>query len=169
MLSVAVIALLLSWFLLTIPNQFRSTQRILARFDPFHLLPRWTFFAPNPGTADYHLLYQDVAADGSCSSWVEAPLTDQRRISHLLWNPGKRRSKVLADFAQSLCCTASETDAFESAVLMSTPYLCIMHYLLRHFPPGGNARMRHFMIVLSDGHRGSSPKVVFVAPQCLVP
>src|SRR5690348_12432463 len=56
----------LGWFILSILNQFGFAWfDKITRHDHFSLLPLWTFFAPNPGQSDYHLIYRDRKTDGS--------------------------------------------------------------------------------------------------------
>ena len=43
------------WLFTTILYQFDKCAVVISKFDVFHIIPRWTFFAPNPGQHDMHL------------------------------------------------------------------------------------------------------------------
>jgi hypothetical protein len=72
---------LVVWFVLSVLEQLRTILRTspgptlrvldgcLQAVSP--LLPRWTFFAPNPGTVDYHLCYRHRLANGEFTHWQE--------------------------------------------------------------------------------------------------
>src|SRR5581483_6746809 len=45
--------------------------RSLNARDRLAIIPHWTFFAPNPGTSDFHLLARDRLAGGGFSAWKE--------------------------------------------------------------------------------------------------
>jgi hypothetical protein len=61
-----VCAAFFAWFSLSVLHQVRLFSSKMGRFDPLGLLPRWTFFAPNPGIYDYHIVYREVNdGDGS--------------------------------------------------------------------------------------------------------
>src|SRR3954470_12564692 len=86
------------WFVVAVLNQFRFRwfDRVRRR-DRLYLLPAWTFFAPNPGRSDYHLVYRDRRRDGSLTDWREVPLGAPRRPYSCVWNPRKRARKALSD------------------------------------------------------------------------
>jgi len=98
------------WFGVSVLNQLEATGYPAARrvallvksLDLFSLIPTWNFFAPNPGTNDYHLLYRERLDDGAYGVWREAPFPKQSGPLKLVWNPRKRRAKVLSDVVVSL-------------------------------------------------------------------
>lgn len=109
------------WFVLSIANQFKPIG-----FDPFSIVPRFTFFAPRPGTRDLHLLFRDVFEDGY-GPWTELPVLGEWRLSHALWHPRKRQKKALFDCVHGLSRLAGERA--KSAVVGKKSALS----LLRHF------------------------------------
>lgn len=94
----AAVAFLCLLFVLTalcqVPWSGRDRLRAL---DLFGLIPFWNFFAPRPGTWDFHLLYRDQLTDGSITPWREILLTAERRWWHALWHPHRRLKKALFD------------------------------------------------------------------------
>jgi len=95
--SITAVALFV-WFLLSVLNQFDSrwVQYVAAK-DRWRLLPRWTFFAPTPGTIDFHVVVREMRKDGSITSWSEVVLYEHRRPFNAIWHPRKRFMKLLYD------------------------------------------------------------------------
>jgi hypothetical protein len=110
------------WFVLSVVNQFRRISSILSRYDEFALLPRWTFFAPNPGIHDQFLIWRtaDAALDLSDqAAWPDhaGDITPWRELAHdaldgpvipCLWNPSRRTLKSILDLASGLHAPASD-------------------------------------------------------------
>jgi hypothetical protein len=145
------------WLVLSVFNQLKvSLNDRVRRWDVGHLVPRWTFFAPNPGTADYHLVYRDFdAASQPCSPWHEVHMPLRSRLS-LIWNPQKRARKVLVDMAQSLSSLAVDNNA---AATFSIPYLALLQLTLHHSQPAANAHARQFGIAQTYGPEQDSEPV----------
>jgi len=143
--------LLLAWFLLSILNQFSFAfmAKFAAGYDRWLLLPRWTFFAPNPGCTDYRLLYRDFDDREQASEWSEVPLVRRRGHWDAIWNPDKRRSKGLFDLAQSLLILRHEHDN-PAVAMTSIPYVALAHYV-DCLPRGPGVKYRQFIIVQTHG------------------
>lgn len=142
----------LVWFILSILFQLDQPwfHRISQR-DRFGLLPRWTFFAPNPGTSDYHLLYRDRLPDGGFTDWVEIPMIAERQLASCLWNPDKRAKKVLADVAMMLIESSRVLPPKDHSVLLVTlPYLILLNIVVNHQPALAGAK-RQFVIAETLG------------------
>src|SRR5688500_2497266 len=91
------------WFVLSIINQIdHKLVQGIKQNDIFHVLPRWTFFAPNPGFSDYHLLFRHKLATGEISHFKEISLTAQKNLLSAVWHPGKRTKKALSDLVRDL-------------------------------------------------------------------
>src|SRR6516165_3344166 len=91
--SVVLVGLLL---ILTVAGQFRNQSKWVARWkyrDVCGIIPLWTFFAPNPGMTDYHLMWRDRYADHSCSPWHEVVAPSASWLK-AIWNPHKRSRKA---------------------------------------------------------------------------
>jgi hypothetical protein len=111
---------------------------VVGRLDP--VVPRWTFFAPNPLVKDYHLLYRDVWESGT-SAWRVAVGKEPAPGSvfwRALWNPGGRQHKALLDVVGAVNQIAElERDKGPTAVLHYTvPYLLLLNFVsgLSHDP-----------------------------------
>jgi hypothetical protein len=121
--------LLALWLLLTIANQFNARWlRYVRGFDLMMLIPRWTFFAPNPGLSDFHLSYRIVDADGRVSAWEEIDGISQRSLRAAVWNPDKRVTKAVIEMASVLVPLCRHHPA---RVADSVPYRCALNHATR--------------------------------------
>lgn len=112
MVEYSVAALLGLWFLATVLTQLttwpgapKSVAAVVdwfQQYDLFAVVPNWNFFAPNPGTTDYHLLYRDRLDGGDFSMWREIATAKQSGLLRGIWNPRKRQSKVISDVVSAL-------------------------------------------------------------------
>lgn len=67
------------------------------------LIPRYNFFAPNPGTDDYYVVYRNRSADGSVTEWtIPEDVYDPPDRLRWIWNPYYIPSKVVFDATQAL-------------------------------------------------------------------
>jgi hypothetical protein len=155
-----VVVLLEVWFVLSIVQQFGPSwfERV-REFDIFGLLPLWTFFAPNPGHSDYHLVYRDRAADGTLTAWQELVLAEERDPSAFLWNPQKRSKKVLADVAATLA-EYGNLQVSEDALMLSLPYLILLNVVSALEPHESSERQ--FALVETFGFRRFEPNRVLL-------
>jgi hypothetical protein len=156
-----VATIFVAWFVLSVINQFRFRwfDRVLA-LDYFSLIPYWTFFAPNPGRSDYHLVYRDQLSDGSTTSWCEADLSMPRGVLAFLWNPEKRSKKVLSDVAMSIARVVYTDPRAEGTIMISFQYLLILNYLTKCYRMSKGVA-RQFAIVETAGFfRQGPPSVV---------
>jgi hypothetical protein len=91
------------WFVLSVLSQLSALGQIKESFslfqkkDMFALIPIWTFFAPIPGTFDYHLLYRDRLHGGLTTQWTEVPLGRAVPVVRALWNPASLQIKAMLD------------------------------------------------------------------------
>jgi hypothetical protein len=75
--------------------------RLVRAADALGLVPGWSFFAPNAGTFDYHLLARWRNPDGTTGPFTEiAPPSISLRRS--VWHPEKRVRKLIFDCCQEL-------------------------------------------------------------------
>jgi hypothetical protein len=141
---------LAAWFAASVLNQFsfRWFDRIRQR-DAFSLLPIWSFFAPNPGQSDYHVVYRDRRADGSVSGWNEMDISDTRRPYSWLWNPEKRSKKVITDVV-AMVAEASQSPGGATGLVLSIPYLLVLN-VVNHLQAEPAATHRQFLIVETYG------------------
>lgn len=130
------IIVLIIWFMVSIIGQFHDKRvEFIRKYDIFGLIPLWTFFAPNPGHTDYHLLYRDKYNNDSSTitPWKEIPLTTKRRKLDFLWNPSKRKTKVMSDAVHYLLNFIEinlelkiPIKIIKSVIMVSTPYLILL-------------------------------------------
>src|ERR1043165_8847499 len=101
-IEVAAIVILGLWLLVSALHQlkYRGFVSVLKRHDHFALVPAWSFFAPNPGTTDLHLLYRDKLLDGNITLWRQVRLHSS--FERCFWNPDKRLQKGIADMGNDL-------------------------------------------------------------------
>ncbi|MDW6060506.1 hypothetical protein SAZ11_24025 [Streptomyces sp. FXJ1.4098] len=156
--------LLLSWFGLTVAQQFKKRPRFLDTLDPANVsLPISTFFAPNPGSTDTHLLMRNRLADGSVSEWTEFPMTQARSSSHMVWHPGLRAEKALLDIVTDLTAVLREERRVEY-VQLTVPYLSLLNFVTSRCKSVPNAEQVQFLLVSSAGSDESEePSALFAS------
>lgn len=128
-----------TWLALTVVVQFHYERiNFFRRFDVLNLLPTWTFFAPNPGSTDYHIIFRNRFESGEVTAWRDAlPIPKQNAIC-AVWNPQKRHVKVVGDAVSSILeayATArskgQSKESIESALIFFGPYLVILNLVLQ--------------------------------------
>ena len=132
----------------------------IRRLDLCGVVPRWNFFAPTPGTWDYHLLYRDRLADGTITDWRELPIVEARRWTHAVWNPGRRYKKALFDLTTLLM---RECGNSLQPIQISVPYLAMINHIsaLDRLP---TSRATQFVIMSSFGYGSDrEPSPMFVS------
>ncbi|MBB5621239.1 hypothetical protein HDE69_002292 [Pedobacter cryoconitis] len=154
------------WFLLTILCQFRSTKfsnYIRHTIDIFGLIPLWTFFAPNPGKSDYHLLYRDKIDEENNSEWEEMDITEERSLWSWCWNPDKRDKKILSDVIQSLIASIPHYKGANGydLLMFSMPYLIVLHAVSNCECETGSGH-RQFMLAETSGYLKENPPSVIL-------
>jgi hypothetical protein len=173
-LSGVAVAAFAGWFAVSVLNQTQRTRRVVGKlvaYDLCGLIPIWTFFAPNPGDTDLHLLVRDRGEDGRVADWREVRLAGRRRLSDL-WNPRRRINKALVDVAFDLTRPAAAPEGGERPVpepagkerVLSFPYLLILAYVSRLEGDFGAAE-RQFALARTAGLSGRGrPDVLLVSP-----
>jgi hypothetical protein len=119
------------WLLLTLPAQYRDWGTRIARFDPLRLIPRWTFFAPNPAIHDHNLIVRSRDARGKETSWRSVRVCPPRSAIDVVWNPHKRVRKVVIDLIQSLSMLRRRPGIGDYGCPTTMPYLLLFHYCAR--------------------------------------
>jgi hypothetical protein len=122
-----------SWLVLTLLFQLQlegsKKWNWIPVLDIFSMVPRWTFFAPNPGQSDYHLLYRDIWLNGNTSNWKEVNIGYSDNYTTILWNPLKRKSKAIHDiFSQVIVEIKAKPDDLQR-LKISLPYLMILNHV----------------------------------------
>lgn len=161
-MTIFCIVLLAVWFLVSALSQLNvRLLKPLKDRDIFSLIPNWSFFAPRPGTSDYHLLFRDVDSRGEYSKWRELSLSDDRTLSGAIWNAQKRNRKVLSDVVRGLVRLAQDKSRKDFSLTL--PYLAILNYV-SSLPRSNREVNTQFMILLSHGFfTDKDPQFVFMS------
>lgn len=132
----------------------------------------WTFFAPNPGKSDYHLIYRDRRRSGVVEDWTEIPLTHRRTMLSSLWNPMRRDTKTLPDIVNVVASLVKHhqdqgtpDEDLGDIVMLSTPYLMLLTLVTSRVAIRQDVGQRQFALVESYGFdRSTPPDVVLCSP-----
>lgn len=161
--------ILVTWFMFTVICQFRSNKIstfIKSYIDCFGLIPLWTFFAPNPGKRDYHILYRDKKKDETISNWQELSITEERTLFSWFWNPDKRDKKILSDVVQNLISQLPHykgENKSTNLLMFSMPYIIILN-ALSHYNKTSDTDYRQFMLAESAGYlKETQPAIILLS------
>jgi len=149
------------WLLASTICQFNilRLENFFRRWDIFSLLPRWSFFAPNPGVTDYHLLYRDKDQENECGRWYEYAIASKRTLVGAVWNPRKRTKKALADTVQTLIRSSKEMTPAQYKT--SICYIALVNFI-SSLPRNEESKATQFMIMESYGHYSEKkPRMLF--------
>ncbi len=161
------------WLGLSVVAQFHLEKfERLRGHDVFHLIPNWTFFAPNPGRTDYHLICRDKHADGAVGDWRELPLVYRRQPWSFLWNPEKRGTKVLTDAVAGILemvdfhqRRGDSLDLIEQLLLIHSPYLLLLNIVMNGEGPPSAITHRQFALVETFGFTAEErPRPILSSP-----
>ena len=112
------------WFLLTIAFQKNNRlSRLTTRFDRFTLVPRWSFFTPDPAASNYHFVYRSRDDTTSVGPWLEMNLSP-RGILFPLWNPRKRYREGMIELFQLLALASTNYSA--ERLQFTAPYIILL-------------------------------------------
>ncbi len=155
------IVLLATWLALSACAQLpRKYSKWVIELNWLALIPDWHFFAPQPATSDFHLLYRDVLVEGSVTYWREVPFNQPRDCWSCSWNPDRRRNKALFDYATTL---AQELIRAPAAIQTCIPYLALLTFVVG-LPHDRTSQSTQFLILKSHGTLVNTlPDVLFVS------
>ncbi|GAA3673056.1 hypothetical protein GCM10023081_09270 [Arthrobacter ginkgonis] len=149
--GLAVAGFLCFWFGVSAFHQFRPHRwtRLMGH-DVLGLIPRWSFFAPNPGRHDIHLVFRDWILDEP-TEWQELDLGSLNSWTRWIWHPERYASKAVADAAGGLSmASAAARETGARTVMLSTPYLRLLSWAMSQpVPPDSTARQ--FAVIASQG------------------
>jgi hypothetical protein len=143
------------WLCLSIVGQFHH-ERVdaLRRRDRLHLLPIWTFFAPSPGRSDYHIISRDRLSSGEITPWRDVLPIPRQRITSAIWNPRKRRVKVVTDAVGAVVDLfvkrekeGKSKEALQEALVIYAPYLLLVNIVLHGTEHAPDAAAFQFAVV----------------------
>lgn len=179
LVSILVVGTLGAWTVAVILNSFPRGSTILeANLGPLVMLvPKYNFFAPNPGVTDYRLLYRNRRVDDSLTSWQHIDEVD--RVPDRFgwaWNPHYNYTKVVTDVTEPLkkACSDSVEDASSDdeaqgelvaieneSVEISVMYLTLLEYVSAR-DHSELAEAVQFMI-MRDSRQMETPEPVFIS------
>lgn len=147
LVSILLYSIVTLWLVITLLAQ-HTRFRPFSSIDAFHVIPRWTFFAPNPGIRDYHLVIRDRCRDGRTSGWKSVPIYSARPRFGYLWHPQKRSSKIMNDAIQSIKLLLKRENVGATGLPFTMPYLLLYIALLT--PCRQNRMPLNFRLPLSS-------------------
>jgi hypothetical protein len=147
------------WLLVSVLFQTKRVKFVsfLKRYDYFAMIPAWSFFAPNPGTSDVHLLYRDKLVDGNVTNWTQIrwEVTPLRFV----WNPHKRLQKGISDMATDVQAYAARNLKHGERLLIYPGFIALLNYVskLPHVP---FAEFTQFCVARSFGVHSEKPAAI---------
>lgn len=159
-LRFAAAAIFIAWIIATVLFQLNYTWLDkLKEFDVLRLLPRWTFFAPNPCTTDFHVVYRLKSLDGTVSEFLEIPL-HRREWYAFFWNARKRLRKSVIDLAITMNQLCASTEYTENNIRLTFSYLAILNFLKR-VPRDSDTAAIQFALLSTNGFiDAEAPKLI---------
>jgi hypothetical protein len=155
--DVALGVLLGVWLVVSAVAQLEVLRPGIARvrrLDLFSLVPQYNFFAPRPGTKDFHLMVRATTSSGEFGRWRELSPLPHRAWWNCLWNPARRPRKALFDLATTL---AKESQAVSrTAVQVSISYLVLLNHVSAAARLQAPARVQ-FLLAVSNGTCSTEP------------
>ncbi|MEU6237765.1 hypothetical protein [Kitasatospora sp. NPDC047058] len=149
---------LTAWFGLTVLEQLQKGTKVNRRLDPLSaVIPNWRFFGPQPAMSDSHVLFRDELADGSVTDWQEAAVVEERRLSHMVWHPNRRREKVVVDAVEEMkVLTGLEQDL--KKIQLAIPYLLLLTYVSKGCTHHPQTRRTQFLLASGPGYDEDGPE-----------
>ncbi len=147
----AVGVVLALWFVASVVHQVSPEWwRRRVRSNAFGLLPRWTFFAPNPAREDTHLVFRDRQGD-HWSPWQALTPAPAVRRWRWVWNPQRYARKATVDLANGLRRQRLRHAESPRALLLSHSYVGLLRWVASQ-PATAGVTHRQFALVTSEGH-----------------
>jgi len=149
------------WFLLTIAFQKDNRlSRLTTRLDRFTLVPKWSFFSPDPGASNYHFVYRSRDDKTSASPWLELDLS-RRGLLFPIWNPRKRYREGMIELFQLLALFSLNNSA--ERLQFTAPYIILLDVARKKLEGSLSPQASYqFALVETRGPSGASmPRVRF--------
>lgn len=147
------------WFLLTIAFQKNNKlSRLTTRFDRFTLIPKWSFFTPDPGASNYHFVYRSRDDKTSASPWLELNLSP-RGMLFPLWNPRKRYREGMIELFQLLALSSLNNSV--ERLQFTAPYVILLDVARKRLEGSLSSQaFFQFALVETRGPTGASAPLV---------
>lgn len=161
--GVAVVALYAIWLVVSTLYQLDVPLAVwIKKADAAALLPRWKFFAPNPSVADYRLFVRHRLADDTVGEWREVQLHREKTLTEAIWNPGRRRLKVIIDAMHRIRILVQNPDTTPMLIEASLSYLTLLQVAMAGSAAVDGPRETQFAVLQFSGLlRDSRPRLVF--------
>jgi hypothetical protein len=155
-----------------IPWQFqkvREGNRFLSWINRLKILPVYTFFSPNPGKVDSHLLIRDsISSDNDhLTEWKEIITINKRQVYNFVWNPDKRINKMVIDALAELRSINNyyyklnvNSDDLGIFFQLNRGYITLLNFVSNYDKLSPDSIGRQFMIIdvsFENGKRQVSP------------
>lgn len=152
------------WLIVTIVNQFDSAvSQKFKKADVFNMIPKWTFFAPNPATNDLHLMFRELDNDGSVSDFKEYIVLKRKHIISTFFNPTKRAKKTLQDLVRGLSKSCISGSINERNIKVTFNYIALLNFLTQA-EKKPTTKAIQFMIIRTKGFISSSePDAILIS------
>ncbi len=151
--TVCVGSVLILWLLASAIHQFKFNWWIrISKFDILNLLPDWSFFAPNPGRHDIHLVYRNWNHNDP-ESWIEFT-TYKMSGWRCVWNPNRYCNKALFDLSNALNWERKVYEDDQKSIMLSRSYISILSLVMEQPLLDINITDRQFAIVGTQASKG---------------
>lgn len=113
-------------------------------------IPNWRFFAPEPCKHDFRVLHRTLCDDGTQTHWQETHSIAERRPSHMIWFPQRRRDKGINDVCNELIKLLQNPEV----ELATTPAYRVLRDQVRSqiVQDGATPRGFQFLVVTDGGY-----------------
>jgi len=147
------------WFLLTIAFQKNNRlSRLTTRFDRFRLVPKWSFFTPDPGASNYHFVYRSRDDETSVSPWLELNLSP-RGVLYPLWNPRRRYREGMIELFHLVALFSINCSA--ERLQFTAPYIILLDVARKQLGRSLSSKAFYqFAVVETRGATGASVPLV---------
>ncbi|ROO86917.1 hypothetical protein EDD29_4501 [Actinocorallia herbida] len=157
-----------AWILLTVIANLPHGESLLLRVFVLRrllaLIPRWSFFAPDPVHSDVSLLFRDRIGNGGLSVWRDTnPGSRRPSVLRPLFNPDARSFKAVSDASNGLIAAARSAGpgTRPQDLSLNVPYLLLLNHVAG-FGIGPGVEARQFALVRHNRHE-QRMAVVFVS------
>ncbi|MGC5000830.1 hypothetical protein [Streptomyces sp. DT195] len=161
----AVYGTLSMWLSLTLLEQLQKGTKVNRRVDPLSaVIPNWRFFGPQPAMHDCHLLYRDELEGGEMTAWREVDVIEERRSSHMVWHPNRRREKALFDATEEMKSYVGRERELR-ILQLTVPYLLLLSYVTHNCDHHAQALRTQFLLANGPGYdeKGPEPLLFFAS------
>jgi hypothetical protein len=93
-------------------------------------------------------------------------MNTRRRIWSFLWNPTKRRNKILSDAIQGLIGIMPQVKKNPNSIMVTLSYLLLLNFIGRLDTNRSDSKSRQFMLAESEGFvENTNPALILLSPE----